>query len=222
MTAHPARFSDQLMPALQELVDERRARIGRNPTVLDPFAGTGRIHELERCITYGIEIEPEWAGMHERTALGDATDLPWQTASMDMVVTSPTYGNRMADHHEAKDGSERITYRHKLGRPLSENNSGQMQWGQAYRELHLKAWLEAKRVLRPGGVLVINCRDHYRKDELIHVTDWHRVACETIGFVLAGGSYIKTPGMRFGANGGKRVDGEHLLIFTNPTTGSET
>ena len=51
-------------------------------------------------------------------------------ATFDMVVTSPTYGNRMADHHNAKDGRRRITYTHNLGRTLTPGNSGAMQWGE--------------------------------------------------------------------------------------------
>lgn len=106
---HPARYSDQVLVAMGQLVDQLVDDQGRTVQVLDPFAGTGRVHELGQHTscelrTFGVELEPEWAGMHERTIVGDARKRPsrW-TARFDVVATSPCYGNRMADHHEAKD-----------------------------------------------------------------------------------------------------------------------
>jgi tRNA G10 N-methylase Trm11 len=90
--------------------------------VLDPFAGTGRIHELENW-TVGVEIEPEWATMRDGTIVANALNLPFRDASFDAVVTSPTYGNRLADHHDARDSSRRHSYKHDLGRDLHSENS---------------------------------------------------------------------------------------------------
>jgi hypothetical protein len=55
--------------------------------------------------TVGVEIEPEWAGWHERTKVGDSRFLKrlFPRRKFDLIVTSPTYANRFADHHEAKD-----------------------------------------------------------------------------------------------------------------------
>lgn len=214
MTNHPAKFSDELMPLFQELID---SHLSPRPRVLDPFAGTGRIHELQRCSTIGIEIEPEWAAMSCKTIEGDARRLPRQwTEHFDMVITSPTYGNRMADHHEAKDSSKRITYRHVLGRPLSPGSSGSMQWGDEYRELHIVAWAEVWRVLKPDGLFVLNIRDHIRKGELVPVTDWHVKTIVNLGFTHVTSHYVPTPGMRFGANSTLRVDGETVAVFQKP------
>jgi hypothetical protein len=63
-------------------------------------------------------------------------------ATFDAICTSPTCGNRMADHHEARDISPRHTYRHVLGRPRTPGNSGALQWGdgiagEEYRALHV-------------------------------------------------------------------------------------
>ena len=53
----------------------------------------------------------------------------------------------MADHHDAKDDSRRITYRHCYGKELQENNAGMLQWTDStYKVLHRRAWLEARRV----------------------------------------------------------------------------
>jgi hypothetical protein len=82
------------------------------------------------------------------------------------------YGNRMADHHIAHDGSPRHTYRHVLGQPLTPGNSGALQWGdgiagrsgagEEYRALHVAVWTEARRVLKPRGIFVLNVKDHIR------------------------------------------------------------
>lgn len=74
---HPARYSDQVLVAMGQLVDQLVDDQGRTVQVLDPFAGTGRVHELGQHTscelrTFGVELEPEWAGMHERTIVGDA------------------------------------------------------------------------------------------------------------------------------------------------------
>jgi tRNA G10 N-methylase Trm11 len=84
--------------------------------------------------------------------------LPFADASIDAIVTSPTYGNRLADHHRASDPLLRRSYTHDLGRPLHSENSGAMQWGDAYRAFHRRAWAEAVRVLKPGGRFVLNVK----------------------------------------------------------------
>lgn len=217
MTPHPARYSDVLLPIMrQSLIDF----VGKRATVLDPFAGTGRIHELSPMFdTTGIEIEPEWASMNARTQVGNALFLPFDNESFDAICTSPTYGNRMADHHEAKDGSKRITYRHRLGRALSPDNSGQLQWGPKYQAFHERAWTEAVRVLRPDGVFVLNISDHIRKGELVRVAHWHAAYLASLGLRRCRVEVVPTPRMRFGANADLRTGREFVITFkkTNPT-----
>lgn len=164
---HPARYPVGLLPILGQAVPEDQF-----PRVLDPFAGTGRIHELPND-TVGIEIEAEWAQLHPDTILGDATDLSFEDASFDAIVTSPTYGNRLADLYDAPDPENRHSYRIDLGRDLSPGSSAGLQWGDAYRQIHEAAWAEAVRVLRPGGRFVLNIKDHIRGGERQHVSGWH-------------------------------------------------
>lgn len=206
---HPSKFSDVLLPVLASYLEPCWR-------VLDPFAGTGRIHELsdiaQDVSTWGVEIEPEWATMHPRTVVGNALALPFPDASFDAIVTSPCYGNRMADHHDAKDASHRITYRHCLGRPLHPDNSGQLQWGPKYREFHQRAWAEAIRVLKPAGRFILNVSDHVRKREVQPVSDWHARSLHSLGLMLRDCQRVETPRMRRGQNHEARVEYEWVFV----------
>ena len=217
VTAHPARYSEALLPIFANLL---QMTVGVGARVLDPFAGTGRIHELYPTYeTTGVEIEPEWAHMHPRTLVGNALALDFANGTFDAIVTSPTYGNRMADHHDAKDTSKRITYRHRLGRALHPDNSGQLQWGPRYQNFHALAWGEAVRVLRPGGVFILNISDHIRGGSVVPVSEWHRSYLQSEhGLMLGVDIEVETPRMKFGANGALRTDSENVFLFVKPKT----
>jgi SAM-dependent methyltransferase len=213
--AHPAPFSDAILPVMASLLDSRHR------SVLDPFAGVGRIHELPALVdwqmdTTGVEIEPEWAALHERTLVGNAVALDFADGEFDAVVTSPTYGNRLADSHNARDGSLRRSYTHDLGRKLSEKNSGSLHWGEAYREFHRIAWREAARVLRPGGRLVLNISDHIRQGKRQYVSSWHVETIISLGLVLVDATRVETPRHREGANSQLRVASELVVAFDKP------
>lgn len=206
--AHPARFLSELLPAFARALDGATR-------VLDPFAGTGRIHELRASgfETYGIELEPEWAACSPYTAIGDATALPYPAGSFDAVCTSPTYGNRFADHHEARDASFRRSYTFDLGRELSPGNAGAMQWGPAYRELHVRAWQEAWRVLRPGGRFVLNVKDHVRAGAIVPVSGWHITTLCRLGFAALELVPVVTAGIPLGENADLRTRHEWIFVL---------
>lgn len=208
--AHPARFSKPIMEFMKVQLETEYG------TLLDPFAGTGRIHELGHDFlrTVGVEIEPEWASMHPRTIVGDATSLPFPNQSFDVAFTSVTYGNRMADHHVAKDDSKRNTYTHTLGRQLHDNNSGKMQWGQEYRDLHVKAYRELHRVIRDYGGFYLNISNHIRKGKEIDVTGWHLDTLAGMGYIQNWVYPISTRRNRQGQNGNLRVEHEYIACFT--------
>ena len=201
---HPAKYSDCLLPVFREMLNGCEK-------IFDPFAGTGKLRSVFANCTL-LEIEPEWAEM-SGAIVGDATNMPFMDGEFDAICTSPTYGNRMADHHDAKDTSQRNTYRHVLGRELSKNNSGAMQWGTGYRELHKKAWLECYRVLKPNGLLCLNISNHIRKGVEIDVTGWHIETLRNIGFFVIEHRKIETKRQRMGQNGKSRCQYESVILF---------
>lgn len=242
---HPAKFSEGMIDVFDQLLKSHRTT--NSNLVLDPFAGVGGIHKLvdKGWTTVGVEIQEKWANVHPRTMCGDATKLnsKW-TESFDAVVTSPTYGNRMADHHDAaekckscngsgclpdrysirtiechkcggtgKNSYKRLTYTHQYGEQLEPNNTGKLQWGDKYRELHMKAWAEVHRVLKWNGLFVINISDHIRDGKVVEVSAWHAQVIELMGFAPVEHRTIETRRMRFGANRDTRVDHENIYVF---------
>lgn len=212
---HPARFSDPILDVIRAMIRDRDI----TGVVLDPFAGVGRVHELDngRLLTVGVELEREWAEQHTRTICGDSRDLRalgFDDGDVDCVVTSPAYGNRMADSHTPSpaDTSKRITYTHVLGRKLTPGNSGAMPWGNEYRELHMAVWRECLRTLRDGGWFVLNVKNHIRAGVEVDVVGWHRTVLSVLGVEWLEEVMVPGKGMGYGANGEVRVGGEIVMI----------
>jgi len=213
MQKHPAKFTPAILAVLENLTISGR--------ILDPFAGTGRIHQLADSLfvsrtTVGVEIEPEWANLHPRTIVGNALHLPFEDESFDGVVTSCTYGNRLADHHNAGANTGfRHSYTHTLGRRLHEDNSGQLQWGDKYREFHQAAWQEVWRVLRPGGQFILNIKDHIRQKQAQPVCEWHKHTILDLGFREVVTKTMSVPSLRYGRNR-ERLGYELVMVFEKP------
>lgn len=223
MTNHPAKFTEAILNVIGDMVMAESE--GREVRVLDPFAGTGKIHELHnppRVQTFGCELEPEWASQHRRTRVGNAlhvSSYEWAQPKFHIVATSPTYGNRMADHHEAKDDSKRMTYRHQLGRMPHPDSSTILPWGKAYWEFHQQAWLEINRVIMPGGLFILNVKNFYRTKrvkgvkvtEEVDVCQWHLDTITSIGYGVEAAIVVPVRGMRMGSNHTKRVN--HEMVY---------
>lgn len=254
---HPAKFSASI---LDKIVEQLAPLIppGAVYDVLDPFAGVGGVHKLEGRIpvrTTGVELEREWAAAHPQTEVGDSRSLRFPDGTFDLIVTSPSYGNRMADSHEAREvcqackgtgtrddegnGGEcdrcggagrneykRLTYRHQLGRPLSEGSGSGLHWGAKYRLLHAEVWRECLRVLRQDtdpdrpAWFVLNTSSAVPGAGYQPVTEWHVNALCSLGCKLYGSWPVDTPRMGFGANAGKRAEWESVTILRAPDGGA--
>jgi hypothetical protein len=120
-------------------------------------------------------------------------------------LTVSSYGNRLADDYDACDPESRRSYRFDLGRRLSPANTGQWYfWQPQYKVMHERAWTEAVRVLKPGGLFVLNTSDCTHNRRRQWVTAWHLEVLRNHG--LAPLQHVALPkrGLRLGANGDER------------------
>lgn len=207
---HPAKYPDEMIPIFAEMLK------GCN-TILDPFAGSGKIFDLKKYLPeakiYGVEIEPEWAKMRG-CLIGNALALPFDDGLFDAVCTSPSYGNRMADKFGVGKWSKtRNTYAAYIGRELSKNNSASLQWGIKYREFHWRAWNEIFRVLKRGALFVLNIKNHIRNNRVQDVTEWHINTIYSIGFHIIEHKKVNVQSYKRGENYNNRVDYESIILF---------
>lgn len=219
---HCAKFTDALLPVALDLLDGvLAADIWRDPVfkgpaprVLDPFAGTGKGVEYLRSAGYdavGVELEPEWAHLSPHVFRGSALTLPWRDGEFDVVFTSPTYGNRMADRDQRESVSG--TYMKSLGHEASTDSSCHLQWGPKYRAFHELAWAEADRVLRPGGYFLLNCKNHPRNKVEQKVTEWHTTTLILKGYEVVKHIHVPVTGNGFGANKDTALPYESLVLM---------
>lgn len=210
---HPAKYSNEFIPVFAELLDGCES-------VLDPMAGTGKLALIKQRdfsgLVYCNDIL-DWGDCKESGVdvwtFRDAVRLPYSDCFFDAICTSPTYGNRMADHFDASNSKGRITYRHCYGQPLSEDNTGRMQWGSKYRGKHKEIYRECLRVLRPGGIFILNISDHVRRGARQTVTAWTVGVLIEYGLTVVEKRNFETKRMRFGENADVRVDCEHVITL---------
>lgn len=166
--------------------------------VVDPFAGIG--HGLADALPdvelWGLEIQPQWADHPDTPGWirqGDALDLLAYPAKLGTVITSPTYGNRMADKYRGPkcehcagfgydgpaipddmapchvcggtghDGTGRRGYAIDLGEIPADGSSAVLQWGPKYKAFHHR-WLLLMARLLPEG----------RRRLIINMSDHYR------------------------------------------------
>jgi len=216
IVSHPAKYSDALIPVMASMLDFPNIK-----SILDPFAGTGKIFELYGYLgneikIEGIEIESEWVSLDERLTLGNALELKYSDDLFDAICTSPSYGNKMAGKMSKdidKGRWRRIKYADSLHRDLSTDNSANFVWGRKYREFHVKAWMEARRVLKNNGYLILNIKNHIREGKEQLVTEWHMGTLTLLGFDVTDHIHVPVPSMRFGRNSEKRISYESVIRF---------
>jgi len=212
---HPARYTHAILETIAPYLK-------KGWRVLDPFAGVGGLARLgyTGARVYLNELEPVCISQAAGGCRvnGNAFALPFAGETFDAVATSPTYGNRIADHHQARDASRRNTYFHALG-ALHPDNTGLLHFGAAYCERHTRAWCEAHRVLKVGGLFLLNVSDHIRAGQRVYVSKWHYDTARAVGFRLLACHAVKTPRNRYGANGQLRCPVEYIFVFQKePTT----
>lgn len=215
---HPAPYSKVILDTIDEVL----------PTVgayLDPMCGSGRCFELERNgrIVVGTEIEPAFAALHPRTIVADATKLPFGNRSFDGGFCSPTYPNRMNGDYTAPGWTKKPDGRRNYSLSvrwlernadveLRQNNTARFSIRRdiaRYWEVHRAIWMEVARVIRPGGIFILNTKDL----PSVPVTEPHVWILTTAGFTEKERYRVRPPGYRNGANRDIRVEGEDIVVF---------
>lgn len=215
---HPAKYTDKFIPIFAN-------HLKCCDRVLDPMGGTGKIGLIKKHgfdgVVYNNDLEVEWLQQSFNNGCDvvsnfDAANTGYPDGYFDGICTSPTYGNRMADSHVAKDLSVRNTYTHAIGRKLHDSNTGKMQWGESYRSKHVDIYKEIYRLLATNGIFILNVKDHIRKGDVVHVSDFHLDTALSVGLVLEDNIKVEAKGNRFGRNGVVRVGYENIFIFRKP------
>ncbi len=101
----------------------------------------------------------------------DCTNLPYRDKSLDCVVLDPPYMEglyRKKQSHLAGSGTH-VAFRQSYsnGKTTIEGP----KWHNAVIDLYIRAGLEAERVLREGGTIIVKCQDEVsaNKQRLTHV-----------------------------------------------------
>jgi SAM-dependent methyltransferase len=222
---HPAKFTPSVVLAAERIIQAEAERLGYRPRLLDSFAGpSGRQLPWDAYADVVLtELEHVWTPRGLRAATADALHLPFPEGVFHLVVTSPCYGNRFADKHDARDGSTRRSYTHDLRATLDDptaqltkGSAGALQWGPDYRAFH-EVWIrEQLRVLVPGGLLVVNMSNHYRDREEQRVVEWWCTALFVAGCRLVEVVPVATQRLQHGANT-ERADSEKLIVVRAPS-----
>ena len=222
---HFTRYNPRVITAIE-------ARIGDSKMILDPMAGTmERLRELEKPdrgwhLVHGVEYEPEWVEgyPHPRLVRGDARELPYEDEFFDVIVVSPSYGNRDADRTgDWWDNVDRKTYAGALGRNVTDGSLCVPFEDEEYKVGHTLAWCEAVRVLKPGGFFVINLKNHIKQGQIVRVSQWHReVLRELLHLTEVDDTAIPTKGRLSGENYDVRAeDAEKIYIYLKGTKQTE-
>jgi len=88
-----------------------------------------------------------------------------------------------------------------------------MQWGTRYRELHSIVWAECFRVIKDGGTLILNFKNHIRAGTEIDAFGWHISKLINTGFKPRQIKQIQVTGNRFGKHNHLRIPFEYIAVL---------
>lgn len=164
----PERKSKRKSPAGEQTTDlVVSSHIGENS---DLFAQILKLHVAKSAkiadVTYGkgvfwrkVDLSQYQLFPTDLKTGVDCRDLPYADGEMDAVVLDPPYmeGLYRNDNSFAGKGThEAFQENYSNGERPKEISA---KWHDAVLEMYVRAAIEAKRVLRDGGVLIVKCQD---------------------------------------------------------------
>ncbi|WP_159927781.1 MULTISPECIES: TRM11 family methyltransferase [Nocardia] len=192
---HPAK----MFPAIVQHAVAAYTRPG--DLVLDPMCGIGTtlveaLHTGRRAV--GVEYETRWAelartniglardagiDLHAAVYTGDArkltTLLPAEfRGQVDLVITSPPYGDSTHGHVSVRAGEGVHKYNHRYGAVLDRGNLANVGLGRLLSGF-TRILSGAAEYLAPGGHVVITARPWRQHAELVNLPA-HLITCGTL------------------------------------------
>jgi len=180
--------------------------------VLDPMAGTGSIllAALNQHPTLAGDVETYWSRLLNRNALRirrrhlivapiltarwDAARLPLPDASLDTIITSPPYFDIFSNWNRKQ--ANYLDGRHVGPNGLSYGDHARQIGNLHIYEDYLRAmrtvYLECRRILRPGGKLILILGNKVRERRVVPVTEDTRALVIANGFDLLASHDRKT------------------------------
>lgn len=211
-TPHPAKYSDSLLPVIAKYC---------YGDIIDVMGGTGKAGLLKqynpqiKSVTIN-ELEREWAEQAvgngaDKAIVGDAKEVK---GTWDCIVTSPPYGNRMADNFKAgKPDSMRRRYAGDLGRTPSEGSTCCLHFGRGYEEL-MKEIVVAFTINIEHKRIVWNTSNFIRQFKEVDVLSFYKELFIDLGYILVAHEQVETKRQKgVGANTHLRVKYEDITVW---------
>ena len=209
---HPAKFSNELLPVIA------RYCYG---DIVDIMGGTGKVGLLKNYNSLiksvcSNEIEEEWANQGAANGVdvvivGDARFI---SGKFDCIVTSPPYGNRMADNFKpSKPDSKRSFYAGDLGRTPSKGSTSCSHFGDKYTKEMADIYENVFKNVE-FDLFILNVSNFIRQFKEVDVIAWYKEFFLFRDFVLIAEEKVRTKRQKgVGTNTLLRVETESVLVF---------
>ena len=162
------------------------------------------------------ELEKEWADQGidnkvDEIIVGDAKNL---SGRYDCIVTSPPYGNRMADNFKAgKPDSMRRGYVGDLGRNVSDGSVCCKHFGKGYEEM-IESIYDSILFKISFDLFILNVSNFIRQFKEVNVIGWYKNYFKKRDFILLYEDAVNTRRQKgVGANTQLRVSHEVVMVF---------
>ena len=146
---HPATYTAGLLPMFRDMIVAHHRSDSPQLTILDPMAGEDGIFGLDDLLRPMLRGRSplihasdlvRWQHADSRVVVADATSLHHKDGTIDVMVTSPPYGNRMADKI-SKDGDNRVNYADRRGEDAGDRDATGLHWHKGALLIEAGTWV---------------------------------------------------------------------------------